>query len=144
MDPSETDPTHSMRCGDTLLDTRTHILPFGDRQCPLAASEFLLLQLLFRQPNLLLPKATILGHLFKASINRPSDRIFYGHLHRVRTHLRLLDSNLSITTRRDVGWTLVVPTPDQPLPRTAPGYSQPAIDVGQGSRGGPDRTHLPG
>lgn len=106
---SEIDPSRNIQCGDTILDAGTVAVRAGVISFPLTANEFRLLQMLFRQPNLLIPKAALMDALFGQHIKRPGEGILRVYMHRVRAHLRDLDSNLSIATRHGIGWILVVP-----------------------------------
>lgn len=111
MDTSEIDPSRSLRCGNTLLDAGLIAVQVADRSCNLTASEFRLMQMLFRQPNLLIPKGAIMDSLFDRQERRPGEGILRVYMHKVRARLRALDSNLSIATRHGIGWILVAPKP---------------------------------
>ena len=109
MDTSEIDPSRSLRCGNTLLDAGLIAVQVGDRSLDLTASEFRLMQMLFRQPNLLIPKAAIMDALFDRQAKRPGEGILRVYMHKVRARLRDLNSNLAISTRHGIGWILVTP-----------------------------------
>ena len=109
MNAIDIDPARNLQCGDTLLNAGTLTMHVGVLRCDLTASEFQLLHVLFRQPNLLLPKAAIMDRLFDNHAKRPGEGILRVYMHRIRGHLRDLGSNLSISTRHGIGWILVAP-----------------------------------
>lgn len=99
----------TLTCGDTVLDAGTFTLRGAETECALTATEFRLMHILFRQPNLLLHRDALMNAMFAQRKNPPEEPILRVYMHRIRNRLRQTGSNLTIATRHGMGWILVAP-----------------------------------
>lgn len=91
--------------GKVTIDVISYTASCNDGKVPLTATEFMLLQALFRHPDKVFTRDELMDHAYGANIT-VSDRTIDSHIRRIRSKFSDVNVNDVISTNHGIGYKL--------------------------------------
>jgi len=91
--------------GKVAIDAVSYTALCGDKKVPLTATEFMLLQVLFRHPEKVFTRDELMDHAYGVNIT-VSDRTIDSHIRRIRSKFSDAGVNDVISTNHGIGYKL--------------------------------------
>jgi DNA-binding response OmpR family regulator len=99
------DKTTTLKCGDLLLDTVSHIAIRDGKEIELTTKEYTLLEYLIRNKNRILSRSTITQHVWKHTFD-PDSNIIDVYVKRIRLKIDYKKNKQLIQSIRGVGYRM--------------------------------------